>query len=135
MTASFNDSTWSSGGGLLFVESAALATNKTTVLTLGQSAYYFRRKVTIPTLTAGVSVQFRVMLDDGYVLWVNGRKAHFIGMDDVVVTHETFANRTVGDAAIEGRSLCLLGFSSPARTPSRSSSIKPMPAAPISYSA
>jgi len=102
VTASFNDSTWSSGGGLLFVESAALATNKTTVLTLGQSAYYFRRKVTIPTLTAGVSVQFRVMLDDGYVLWVNGRKAHFIGMDDVVVTHETFANRTVGDAAIEG---------------------------------
>jgi hypothetical protein len=84
------------------VESAALATNKTTTLTVGQLAYYFRRKVTIPALTAGVSVQFRVMLDDGYVLWVNGRKAHFLGMDDAVVTHETPANRTVGDAAIEG---------------------------------
>jgi hypothetical protein len=102
LTPAFNDAAWPSGGGLLHVESAALATNKTTTLTLGQLAYYFRRKVTIPALTAGVSVQFRVMLDDGYVLWVNGRKAHFLGMDDAVVTHETPANRTVGDAAIEG---------------------------------
>jgi hypothetical protein len=102
VTPAFNDTAWSSGGGLLFVESAALATNKTTALTLGQSAYYFRRKVTIPVLTSGVSVRFRVMLDDGYVLWVNGRKAHFLGMDDAVVTHETLANRTVADAAIEG---------------------------------
>jgi len=102
VTPGFNDTTWSSGGGLHFVESAALATNKTTALTLGQSAYYFRRKVTIPALTAGVSVRFRVMLDDGYVLWVNGRKAHFLGMDDVVVTHDTLATRTVADAAIEG---------------------------------
>ena len=98
----YNDSAWPSGGGLLYVESATLATNKTTALTLGQSAYYFRRKVTIPALTAGVTVRFRVMLDDGYVLWVNGRKAHFLGMDDIVVAHDTFANRTVGDAALEG---------------------------------
>jgi hypothetical protein len=102
VTPAFNDTAWSSGGGLLFVESATLATNKTTALTLGQSAYYFRRKVTIPALTAGVSVRFRVMLDDGYVLWVNGRKAHFLGMDDVAVTHDTLANRTVSDAVIEG---------------------------------
>lgn len=102
VTPAFNDAAWPGGGGLLYVESAALATNKTTALTLGQSAYYFRRKVTIPTLTAGVSVQFRVMLDDGYVLWINGRKAHFLGIDGVAVTHETLANRTVGDAAIEG---------------------------------
>jgi hypothetical protein len=110
VTPGFNDTTWSSGGGLHFVESAALATNKTTALTLGQSAYYFRRKVTIPALTAGVSVRFRVMLDDGYVLWVNGRKAHFLGMDDVVVTHETLANRTVADAAIEGPFTLPSGF-------------------------
>jgi hypothetical protein len=102
ITPGFNDTAWPSGGGLLYVESAALATNKTTALTLGQPTYYFRRKVTIPTLTAGVTVRFRVMLDDGYVLWINGRRAHFLGMDDAVVTHDKVANRTVGDAAIEG---------------------------------
>ena len=102
VTPGFNDTAWPSGGGLLYVESAALATNKTTALTLGQPTYYFRRKVTIPALTAGVTVRFRVMLDDGYVLWINGRRAHFLGMDDVAVTHDTFANRTVGDAALEG---------------------------------
>ena len=102
ITPSYNDSAWPSGGGLLHVESAALATNKTTALTLGPPTYYFRRKVTIPALTAGVTVRFRVMLDDGYVLWINGRRAHFLGMEDAVATHDTFANRTVGDAAIEG---------------------------------
>ncbi|MFM8877593.1 MAG: lamin tail domain-containing protein, partial [Verrucomicrobiota bacterium] len=102
ITPSYNDSAWPSGGGLLYVESATLSTNKTTALTLGQSAYYFRRKVSIPALTAGVTVRFRVMLDDGYVLWVNGRKAHVLGIDDSALTHDTFANRTVGDAALEG---------------------------------
>ncbi len=102
VTPGFNDAAWPSGAGLLHVETATLATNKTTALTLGQPTYYFRRKVTIPALTAGVAVQFRVLLDDGYILWVNGRRAHFLGMDDAVVSHDTFANRTVGDAAIEG---------------------------------
>jgi hypothetical protein len=98
----YNDSAWPTGGGLLHVESAELSTNKTTALTLGQPTFYFRRKVSMPALTAGVTVRFRVMLDDGYVLWVNGRRAHVLGMPEGEITHDTFANRTVGDAAIEG---------------------------------
>jgi len=102
VTPGYNDSAWPSGGGLLHVESAALATNKTTALALGQPTYYFRRKVSVPALTAGVTVRFRVMLDDGYVLWVNGRRAHVLGMPEGGVTHDTFASRSVGDAALEG---------------------------------
>ena len=102
VTPGYIDSAWPSGGGLLYVEPTALATNKTTALTLGQPTFYFRRKVAIPPLTAGVTVRFRVMLDDGYVLWVNGRRAHVLGMPGGEITHDTFANRTVGDAAIEG---------------------------------
>lgn len=100
--ASYNDSAWPSGGGLLYVESAALPTNKTTQLTLGQMAYYFRKKVVVPALTPGVTVNVRTVLDDGYVLWINGRRAHFLGMDDVAYTHDTVANRSVGDAVLEG---------------------------------
>jgi hypothetical protein len=102
VTRDYNDASWASGGGLLYVESAELATNKTTALALGQTTYYFRSKVTIPALTPGVSIRFRVMIDDGYVLWINGRKAHLLGVDDSEIVHDTAANRTVADAAIEG---------------------------------
>jgi len=101
-TSAYNDTAWLSGGGLLYVENAALATNKTTALALGQPTYYFRRKVTLPALPADVQVEVRTFLDDGYVLWINGQKAHFLGMDDVDPTHDTAANRGVGDAALEG---------------------------------
>ncbi len=102
-TAGFNDSAWFSGEGLHYVENAALPTNKTTALALGQSTYYFRRKVTLPALPPDASLQLTVCLDDGYVLWINGRRAHSLGMDESVdPTHDTFANRVVGDAAFEG---------------------------------
>ena len=64
--------------------------------------YYFRRKVTLPALPADVQVQVRTFLDDGYVLWVNGQRAHFLGMDNVDPAHATLASRSVGDAALEG---------------------------------
>jgi hypothetical protein len=100
--ASYNDVAWPAGGGLLYVESAAVPTNKTTQLTLGQMTYYFRKKVVIPSLTAGVTVSIRTILDDGYVLWINGRRAHFQGMADNTYSHDTAANRVVGDAQLEG---------------------------------
>lgn len=101
-TSTFNDASWASGGGLLYVETAAVPTNKTTALTLGQLTYYFRRKVTLPALPADVQVQINTILDDGYVLWINGRRAHALGMDDTDPTHETVANRVVSDAGLEG---------------------------------
>ena len=101
-TAAFNDSSWLTGEGLLYVENAALPTNKATALALGQSTYYFRRKVTLPPLPPDVSVQLTPCIDDGYVLWINGQRAHALGMDDADPTHDSAANRVVGDAAFEG---------------------------------
>ncbi len=101
-TTGFNDTGWPLGGGLLYVENAAVPTNKTTALTLGQLTYYFRRKVTLPSLPADVQVQINTILDDGYVLWINGRRAHALGMDDTDPTHDTVANRGVADAVLEG---------------------------------
>ncbi len=101
-TAAFNDSSWLTGEGLLYVENAALPTNKATALALGQSTYYFRRKVTLPPLPPDVSVQLTPCIDDGYVLWINGQRAHALGMDDADPTHDSVSNRVVGDAAFEG---------------------------------
>lgn len=101
-TAPYNDATWPAGDGLLYVEPSALPAAKSTQLALGQTTYYFRKTVTLPALLPGMTVQVRTILDDGYVLWVNGQRAHFLGIDDAVPTHETFANRVVDNAVIEG---------------------------------
>jgi len=101
-TVGYNDLTWPSGGGLHFVENAVVPTNKTTALTLGQLTYYFRRTVTLPALPPDVQVQLRTILDDGYVLWINGRRVHSLGMAETDPTHDTVANRLVGDAGLEG---------------------------------
>jgi hypothetical protein len=101
-TVGFNDLAWSSGGGLHFVEGAELATNKTTALTLGQLTYYFRRTVTLPALPPDVQVQVHTFLDDGYILWINGRRVHSLGMEESDPTHDTLSSRLVGDAGLEG---------------------------------
>jgi hypothetical protein len=98
----FNDSAWPSGGGLLFVENSALPTNKTTALVLGQLTYYFRRTISLPAMPSGSQLQIRTVLDDGYVLWINGNRAHSLGMGNENPTHNTLANRLVDNAVIEG---------------------------------
>jgi hypothetical protein len=100
--AGFDDSAWPVGNGLLYVETSDLPAAKSTQLALGQTTYYFRKTVTLPALLPGMTVQIRTILDDGYILWVNGKIAHVLGMDATVPTHETLATRLIDNATIEG---------------------------------
>ena len=100
--AGYDDSSWPVGNGLLYVEPSNLPAAKSTQLALGQTTYYFRKTVTLPALLPGMSVQIRTILDDGYVLWVNGQPAHALGMETTAPTHETFATRLIDNASIEG---------------------------------
>ncbi len=98
----FNDTTWAKGRGLLFVETAELPAPKTTPLTLGQSAYYFRAKFTLPSVPAGATLRLNYVIDDGAVFYLNGRELHRFGFGpDVVVQHDTPCT-LVGDAALIG---------------------------------
>lgn len=98
----FNDASWPSGGGLLYVENSALPTNKTTALVLGQLTYYFRKNIALPAMPAGSQLRIRTVLDDGYVLWINGNRAHSLGMGNENPTHDTLASRLVDNATFEG---------------------------------
>ncbi len=100
----YNDSVWSQGRALLYVEDATLSAPKNTLLTIGRTTYYFRTRFNITNaVTPGASATLRIgaLLDDGAVFYLNGRELIRPGMAAGAVAYGTFANRTVGDAAYE----------------------------------
>lgn len=97
----YNDNAWPQGNGLLYLESAALPATKSTPLTGGPLTFYFRASMTLETVPSGEFL-LNTILDDGAVIYINGTEALRLGMPTGVITSETTAQRTVGDASIEG---------------------------------
>jgi len=98
----YNDSAWSQGGGVLYVENAALPEPKTTLLTIGPSTFYFRTRFTLPQKPQGAQLQLRLLIDDGAIIYLNGQELYRIGMDAGAAAYAAFANRNIPDAAYEG---------------------------------
>lgn len=101
----FQDSSWSTGKALLYVEDAALPAPKNTPLILGQTSYYFRAHFTFSGAVEGAQLQISTIVDDGAVVYLNGQRVYAIGMPDPPITQSTLATRTVGDAVLEGPAL------------------------------
>jgi hypothetical protein len=113
--SAYDDTSWSSGAQLLYIETAALTNGegftKTTVLpglttTKPYQTYYFRTHFTYSGTLTGITLTAKVMVDDGCILYLNGQEfvptsGSRIGMAAGPVTYTTLANRTVGDAAVE----------------------------------
>ncbi len=97
----FNDLSWAGGRGLLFVENAALPAATNTPLVIGQSTYYFRTTFDVPAVPGSPTLTLRTILDDGTVVYLNGREVFRQNMDpEATVDFTTFANTTVPDAGI-----------------------------------
>ena len=102
MATDFDDSSWTVGNGLFYVENAALSQPKTTPLTLGLMTYYFRTSFEHAPPLPGTKLRLSLMLDDGAVVYLNGRELFRLGLDAGSVSASTAANRTVADAVVEG---------------------------------
>lgn len=103
--SAFNDSAWPAGPGLLYVEDAALPAPKNTALTRtdGRMTYYFRTRFAFAGNPDGASLVLNTIVDDGFVLYLNGREIYRLGLDPAAtVDDSTAANRTVSDALLEG---------------------------------
>jgi len=100
----FNDASWPSGRGLLYVEDAALLEPKSTALTRteGRFTYYFRTRFNFSGNPEGAALLLHVIVDDGAVVHLNGSEIFRIGIDTVPTTDATPASRTVSDAIAEG---------------------------------
>lgn len=103
----YNDAAWPAGGGLLYVEDAALPAPKTTALPLTPGSLpttcYFRARFTNTFANAwSLGLVANTVIDDGLGLHLNGAEAFRLGMPPGVIGFGTLANRTVNNAVWEG---------------------------------
>lgn len=101
-TRDFDDSGWASGMPLLAKEEAALPEPLRTPLNLGQPTYYFRKRFSFPGPVDGATAQLRYIVDDGCIIYINGRELLRVRMPGGTVGHDTFASQNVGEAVYEG---------------------------------
>src|SRR4030095_3327538 len=113
--SAYDDTSWSSGAQLLYIETAALTNSegftKTTALPGIAAAhpyqtYYFRTHFTYSGTLAGVTLTAKIMVDDGCILYLNGQEVmptsgSRIGMAAGTPSYTTLANRNVTDATVE----------------------------------
>jgi len=99
---SFDDSGWPSGNALLYVEGDPLPAPKNTLLTLGQTTYYFRTSFIFTGNYENVNIKIHPIIDDGAVFYLNGEEEFRLGMPDGEITHGTFATNPVNNATYTG---------------------------------
>ncbi len=97
----FDDAAWENGRGLLYVESSGLPAAKNTALTLGQSTYYFRQTFDVEAIS-GLELEASLIVDDGAVVYLNGKEVLRLRMGSGTIRHNTFASETVTNAELEG---------------------------------
>lgn len=102
MDVDFDDSSWSSGTGSLYVESSSLPAAKGTELNLGSTTYYFRKIINIEDYIEGAILTLNTLIDDGCIIYLNGTEIQRLGMETGGIGYNTLADRTVGNADVEG---------------------------------
>ena len=96
------ESTWSHGPGALYVEESAIPVAKSTPLTLGRMTYYFRSHFTLPGDLSQAVVTMNTILDDGAVIYLNGREFTRIRIDPTVTVDYNTPATAVGNAVWDG---------------------------------
>lgn len=111
MGRAYDDSSWRGpSNALLYVETAALPLPKNTELSLFAdvsnteriNTFYFRQAFVSPIAVSNLTVRLRYIIDDGFVLHLNGVEIHRFNMPAGTITAASQASAAVGDAVITG---------------------------------
>ena len=98
----YDDSTWSLGPALLYVESSTLPGPKSTPLTLGRTTYYFRTHFNLDDPTVVTELSLTTVIDDGALVYLNGHEILRLRLPEGVIDDSTLTSSTVGNAVLEG---------------------------------
>ncbi len=98
----YDDGDWASGVGLLGLENEPLPEPLRTEFAIGDTTYYFRKTVNLPSIPSGLETVFSTIVDDGFVVYLNGQEVHRQGMPAGEISAGTLANRSVNEAQLEG---------------------------------
>ncbi|MDE0867102.1 MAG: lamin tail domain-containing protein, partial [Rubripirellula sp.] len=101
--ATYSDTSWKSGRGLLGLENSALPDPgiKTEINKGNQLCYYFRKKFTYNGDPTDVTLTIDQVVDDGAVYYLNGTEVGRSRMPNGTVSFTTRTSATVGDATEE----------------------------------
>ncbi len=107
---SYDDSSWSGpSNALMYVEGAALPFAKNTLLSLTDgggnviNTFYFRQKLVAPIGSTNITLRIRHVIDDGMVLYLNGREIYRYKMPAGTITASSQASApAIGDASLLG---------------------------------
>ena len=95
----FNDSAWSFGPARLgYGGDGEETTVSAGALALKYTNTYFRRAFVVPPDTFITNLTFRLVRDDGAVVWLNGREMYRSNMPAGTITSMTLATASVGNA-------------------------------------
>ncbi|MCA9199491.1 MAG: lamin tail domain-containing protein [Planctomycetales bacterium] len=104
-TLSYDDSNWPSGPGLLGQELEQLPeTLRTSFALNGSLTFYFRKSINLTDEVNfdSLSTQISTIVDDGFVVYVNGQEVVRQGMPNGNITFTTTADRNINEAGLEG---------------------------------
>ncbi len=104
--SNYNHSAWATGRGVLAVENnAAITPFINTVPALGRTSYYFRVAFNMTSnFPAGTLLRATTWIDDGAVIYINGRQVERVRMGTGTINANTFAPTQApssGDAMLE----------------------------------
>lgn len=85
----YNDSSWGRGPGVLGARTGALPQPIRTPLQLGKWTYYFRIPFVLTEPPGSCDIQFRTLVDDGAVFYLNGREFYRHRMPDGEIRYNT----------------------------------------------
>ncbi len=99
----FDDAAWPSGKALLAKESSPMPAPLNTPLALGPRTFYFRTRFEWNGEAPPTRLQLWAVVDDGAILYLNGKEALRLGMPpDIAPHHEMLAGRNIINATLEG---------------------------------
>ncbi len=106
----YNDSSWSSGTGIFAVENnqTVLAYGVGTTLSLTPPGggpeiitYYFRKHFTITNSPSSLSLLASNLVDDGAVVYLNGKEVYRLNMPAGAITASTTANGAANEGVVQ----------------------------------